>query len=152
MKHLSALTRHRFFRFLVVGGSGAALNIGITFLLTHFVLGAERYFTAFLVGTIFNFFYSFTFYTVSIFKTRERHAERFVAFSGYGILMTVVQLYLVHQITAFVGATWYLPVIASVIFVGACVNYVVFKSSIFKVEDITSRPTSSGLPPANLVP
>ncbi len=151
MRSLRALTRHRFVRFLLAGGSGAALNVVITFGLTQFVLGAREYFTAFLIGTTVNFLYNFTLYTVAIFKTRERHLRRFFLFACYSTIITVVQLTLVHAITGVMGADWYLLVIALVILFGACFNYLVFKSTIFKGAVAPSTP-SSVPPPPNLVP
>lgn len=135
------IAEHRFIRFLIAGGSGALLNIGITFVLTHFVFGMERYFTAFLIGTAVNVLYNFTLYTLAIFKTKEKHLRRFVVFAVYSVLMTVVQLSLVNYIARLTGPEWYLIVIASVIFVGALFNYVVFKTSIFKTitVDVPAR-------------
>jgi putative flippase GtrA len=148
MQRFRALSQHRFARFLIAGGSGAALNLLITFLLTRFVLGASAYFTAFLIGTVVNFLYNFTLYTIAIFKTREKHARRFIVFTLYSIVMTALQLSLVRAITGAVGEGWYLVVIAFVILVGACFNYLVFKSSIFKTEQATVAATvSAPLPP-----
>ncbi len=110
--------------------------MGITFLLTHFVFGTERYFTAFLIGTAVNVLYNFTLYTLAIFKTKGRHLRRFAIFAVYSAIMTVVQLALVNFITRSTGPEFYLVVIAGVIFVGALFNYVVFKTSIFKTATL----------------
>lgn len=130
--HGRTVVNHRFFRFLLAGGSGAGLNMGVTFLLTQFVFGTEQYFTAFLIGTAVNVLYNFTLYTLAIFKTKERHLRRFVIFVVYSAVMTVVQLSLVNYIAHLTGPELYLVVIAGVIGVGALFNYVVFKTSIFK--------------------
>lgn len=127
--------RLRFVRFVLVGGTGALINLGITFVLTHFVFQRlDLYFYAYLIGTASNLCYNFTLYTISVFKTRETHMARFALFIGYSIAMTAAQAIVVNRVTPLVGLHWYLVVIAAVIIMGACINYFVFKHLLFRSQ------------------
>ncbi len=125
------LETHKYIYFFIVGSSGAILNLAVTWTLTTFVFGIERYFTAYIFGIIVNLIYNFTFYSRAVFKTRSRHMWRFFVFVTYSILITFTQALLVKTLTPIIGLELYLLVIASVILFFSVINFFVFKLSIF---------------------
>jgi putative flippase GtrA len=77
------LFRVRYAHFFATGVSGLALALAITYLLTEFILGLERYYEAYLVGLAANLIYNFALHTLITFRTKERHTRRFVIFVSY---------------------------------------------------------------------
>jgi putative flippase GtrA len=131
-KILRVLFKYRFLHFFVTGGTGALLNLGVTWSLTTFVFGLERYFSAFLFGIAVNLTFNFLLYSVVIFQTTKDHGKRFITFVVWSIVMTIVQATIVRLIVGLVGVQWYLFVIAGVILFFAFFNFLIFKLSIFK--------------------
>ena len=130
------LLRHRFLHFLVAGGGGALIGLGLTWLLTTFVLGLENYFTAYLIGTGATLVFNFTMYSLVIFKTSRAHVRRLLVYFFYIVSIIAVQATLVKTITPLVGLRWYLLVIATLIGLFSVVNFMAFKLSIFKEHPI----------------
>ena len=129
---VSILLRHRFLHFLLVGGGGAGIGIGSTWLLTTYVFGIERYFSAYLLGTTAAPIFNFTMYSIVIFKTTREHVRRLVVYLLYIIGIITVQALSVKTITPIVGLRWYLLVIAMVVGFFSIINFLVFKLAIFK--------------------
>jgi len=130
------LARYRFLHFLVIGGGGAVLGLGLIWFLTTFVFGLEGYFTAYLIGTGVSLAFNFTMYSLVIFKTSHQHARRLIVYFLYIIFIIAIQAAVVRTITPLVGLEWYLVVIASVVGLFSVINFLVFKLSIFKERDL----------------
>ena len=128
----SLLYKYRYIQFFLVGAGGVLLDLAVSWLLTTFVFGLERYFTAYLFGIAVNLLWNFTIYTRTIFKTRHYHVRRFAVFLVWSIGMTILQAYVVRFITPLVGLQYYLLVIAGVILFFSFINFFVFKLSIFR--------------------
>ena len=128
---IDMLIRHRFLHFLVVGGGGAVLGLGITWSLTTFIFGLEHYFSAYLIGTAVALAFNFTMYSLVIFRTSREHIRRLAVYFVYITAVILVQAATVKIITPFVGLKWYLAVIASVVAAFSILNFLVFKLSIF---------------------
>ncbi len=131
-KMFGIFVRYRFLHFLIIGGAGAALGLGVTWALTTFVFGLENYFTAYLIGTAVSLVFNFTLYSVLLFKTSRDHLQRLAVFFVYIISMIVLQAMAVKTITPIVGLRFYLLVIAGVILLFSFINFLVFRLSIFK--------------------
>lgn len=125
----------KYTKFFVVGGSGVFLNLAITWMLTEFFFGLENYFYAYLVGTAVNLIYNFALHTLTVFKTRSKHAQRFTLFVTYSLAMTALQAFIVNRTVSFFGEEFYLLIIATIIFVFSIVSFVVFNYGIFRKRD-----------------
>ena len=123
--------KHRLIHFLFTGGTGVLINIGITGLLTEFVLGRENYFSAYLIGLTANLIYNFTLHTVMTFKTKKNHKSRFTIFIVYSLLMALLQAILINTIVSLIGVDYYLFVIGSVILTFSFITYIFFKLLLF---------------------
>lgn len=132
---IQILLRHRFIHFLFVGGGGLAISLGVTWFFTQFLLGLEKYFTAYLIGTAAALVFNFTMYSLVIFRTSREHARRLFVYFAYILCVILIQAQIVSFITPIVGLSWYLVVIATVIAFFSVVNFLVFKLSIFKERD-----------------
>lgn len=121
-----------FRRFIFTGTGGALLSILTTWALTAYVFGVDNYFSAYLIGIAVNLVFNFVMYTIAVFKTTRDHARRLAVFLFYGVIMAFLQGTTVQLITAHLGVSWYLLVIAGVIAGFALLNFFVFKLSIFK--------------------
>lgn len=126
------LLRYRFMHFLVVGGGGAILGIGLTWLLTTFVFGLGGYFSAYLVGTAVALAFNFTMYSLVIFRTSQKHMRRLSVYFVYILGIILIQAVCVKTLTPLVGLRFYLLVIVFVIGFFSLINFLVFKLSIFK--------------------
>jgi len=129
---LAFLSRHRILPFLLTGGSGAMLNLGLTALLTELVFGREHYFSAYLLGLTANIVYNFVLHSRVTFCTRRQHGRRFLRFVAYNLAMTSLQAALVRTLVGLTGVDYYLPVIAGVILCFASVTYVVYRYWLFR--------------------
>lgn len=129
------LHRYRFLHFLIVGGGGAILGLGLTWLFTTFVFGLEGYFSAYLIGTSLGLLFNFTMYTIVIFRTARSHMRRLVVYFVYMVGIILIQATLVRSLTPLVGIQLYLLVIAAVIAFFSVVNFLAFKLSIFKERE-----------------
>lgn len=107
------------------------INLFVTWVLTEFVFGTERYFTAYLIAVSCNFIYNFILHTVLTFRTKERHIKRFLWFVLYSIGMTALQAWLVSVVTPIVGVEFYLLVIAGIILLFSTVSFIFFKLVLF---------------------
>ncbi len=136
------LIKTKYLHFFVIGISGVAINLGVTWFFTEFIFGIERYFDAYLLGLTLNLIYNFVLHTIITFQTKERHAWRFIWFVLYSLGMTALQAWLVKVITPMVGINYYLLVIASVILVFSVVTFLVFKLSIFNEKVHESTPSA----------
>ena len=126
------LVRYRYVHFFATGVSGVLINLSVTWVLTTFLFGVDRYFTAYIFGIAANLAYNFTLYSIVIFGTKRRHVRRFLVFVIYSLIMTFIQAYIVKIITPVVGYEMYLLVIAATIFVFSTFNFFVFKLSFFR--------------------
>lgn len=127
----SLIIDSRFSHFFVTGVTGVLLNLLITWSLTEFVFGVERYIIGYLFGAVVNLTYNFIFHTILTFHTKERHVRRFFLFILHGILSTIVQITIVNTLTNALGKTYYLFIIATVIFLLSVVNFLFFKHVLF---------------------
>ena len=134
MRIYDLLIRYRSLHFFVVGSTGVAINLGITWMLTTFVFGLPNYFFAYLFGIAANLLFNFTLYTISIFKTEANHLRRLAVFVVYSLAMAYVQATVVKFATPAVGLQYYLLVIAATILLFSFVNFLAFKLSIFKED------------------
>lgn len=128
----SLLCNSRLIHFLSVGSAGALLNLFLTWSFTEFVFGQERYLDAFIIGIVGNLIFNFVLNTLITFKTKTRHARRFMGFVAYSLSMAGIQYYTVKSITPLVGIDWYLLVIAGVILAYAFLNFLFFKHILFR--------------------
>ena len=128
---LNLLMKYRYIHFLVIGASGVGLALIIIYVLTEFVFGREKYYTAYLIGLAINLLYNFVLHTIISFRTKNRHLFRFVVFVVYNLLMASLQAFVVGLLTPRVGVDFYIFVIAGVVFVFSVVNYLVFKFIVF---------------------
>lgn len=126
------LFRHKYLHFFATGASGVAINLLTTWLLTTFVFGLSRYFTAYVIGTAFNLLYNFTLHTLVTFKTTSRHFVRLVGFVVYSLVFAFFQTMFVKYVVSKVGVHYYLVVIATTIFVFSTVSFLVFKFFLFR--------------------
>lgn len=129
---LLLLYKYKYVHFFIVGGSGVALNLGITWALTTFVFGLESYFNAYLIGIAANLIWNFMLYSFALFKTKGDHMRRLSLFVAYFIAMTWFNTLIVRTIVGIVGVEYYLVVIGGVILMLSTVNFFVFKLSLFK--------------------
>lgn len=129
---IDLLIRYRYVHFFVVGMTGVAINLGLTWFFTEFVFGKEHYFEAYLIGLGGNLVYNFTLHTIITFGTTQEHLKRFLIFIVYALFMTVFQAYLVKVITPLVGIDYYLFVIGAIILFFSTISFFVFKLSVFK--------------------
>ncbi len=117
--------------FLIVGGTGVCLNLGTIWVLTHYLIGLENYFLAYLIGTAINLAYLFTLHTIQTFRTTHDHGKRLVLFVGYHLAMTAIQASIIKTITPLVGLEYYLFVIGAVIGGFSIVTFLVFRFKLF---------------------
>lgn len=136
LRVIDIMLRHRFLHFLVVGGGGLAIGLGITWLFTTFIFGLEGYFTAYLIGTAAALIFNFTMYSLVIFRTSKEHVRRLAAYFVYILVIIIIQAQIVNFVTPLVGLKWYLLIIGSVIAVFSIINFLVFKLSIFKERNV----------------
>lgn len=128
------LHRHRLLHFVLTGGSGALLNLGVTGLLTELIFGRDHYFPAYLVGLLVNFIYNFALHTHFTFSPGEGHARRFVLFLLYNSGMTLLQALLVKVLVRMFGTNYYLVVIAFVILTFSSVTYLCYRFLLFRSD------------------
>ena len=115
----------KYVSFFVTGVTGVALNLVITWSLTTFVFGVNQYFYAYLIGLAVNLIYNFARHAFVTFRTKSGHLTRFTLFIMYSLGMAGLQAVTVRELVDFVGESYYLVVIASVIFVFSTVTFVV---------------------------
>ncbi len=125
------LITHKFLHFFVTGVLGVLLNLTITWILTTFVYGISRYFTAYLIGTTVNLIFNFTIHSIITFQTKTHHFSRLTGFILYNIGMTAVQASIIKYLTALLGLHYYLLVIAGTIFTFSIGSFIVFKFFLF---------------------
>ena len=128
---LRLLFELRYAHFFITGVSGILLNMLVTWSLTEFVFGLDRYFYAYLIGAVTNLSYNFLVHTFVTFGTTKRHIRRFVLFVLYSLLNASVQIVIVRSAVNTVGAEYYLPVIAGTILVLSTISFIVFKYLLF---------------------
>ena len=129
---IDILFRHRFIHFLIVGGGGLFIGLGVTWLFTAFVFGLEGYFTSYLIGTAAAIAFNFTLYTYFIFRTSREHSRRLAIYFIYIVAVITIQAQIVKTVTPLLGLEWYLAVITLVIGIFSVINFFVFKLSIFR--------------------
>ncbi len=132
LEMLAIMNRYRFIHFLVIGGTGVVINLGVTWFLTTFFFGLEDYFTAYICGLIANLLFNFVLYSKVVFGTSRDHTRRLIVFMIYSICMASFQAWLVSVLVPLIGLKFYLIVIAGVIGFFSIVNFFIFKLSLFK--------------------
>lgn len=130
------LQRYGYLHFFATGVTGVLINLGLTWLLTTFVFGIERYFTAYLFGIVANLLFNFTLYSIAIFKTEHDHIKRLGVFVLYSLAMTWMQASLVKVVTPLVGLEFYLIVIAITILAFSFLNFFIFKLALFRERSV----------------
>lgn len=128
----SLLIRHRYTHFFLIGISGVAINLSVSWVGTELFFGKERYFQAYLIGVSANLVFNFVFHTIVTFQTEQKHVQRFFWFVIYSLTMTAFQAWLVKTVIAFVGVQFYLVVIASIILIFSGITFVLFKLILFR--------------------
>lgn len=66
----------QYIKYNVIGGFGVLLNLIITYVLTEFFFGRQKYIYAFAIGTVFNLIYNYVTYVRYVFPFRRLAAER----------------------------------------------------------------------------
>ena len=115
----------RYVSFFITGATGVALNLFITWSLTTLLFGRDQYFYAYLIGLAVNLVYNFVRHALFTFQTKSSPVLRFVVFIVYSLAMAGLQAVTVRELVAVTGETYYLVVIAAVIFVFSTVTFVV---------------------------
>ncbi len=115
----------KYVSFFVTGVTGVVLNLFVTWSLTTFVFGVNQYFYGYLIGLAVNLIYNFARHAFVTFRTKSSHLTRFTLFIMYSLGMAGLQAVTVRELVDFVGESYYLVVIASVIFVFSTVTFVV---------------------------
>lgn len=126
------MIKYRFLHFLITGVCGLGFGLTVMWVLTTFVLGLERYFTAYLIGAAVTLSFNFTVYSFTVFRTTQTHAMRFLVYAFYNIGMTGLQAMCIKVLTPYVGIQWYLGVVVGVVTFFSLLNYTVFKLSLFR--------------------
>ena len=129
--YLRHLLRLKITRFLFIGGTGVGINLLVTTFFTEFVFGRENYFYGYLLGLFVNMIYNFILHTKLTFNTKKSHGRRFIIYSCYYILITLLQIFLVTSIITIVGVNFYPLVITGVIGSLSIVTFLVFKFWLF---------------------
>ncbi len=125
------LYKYKYIHFFLTGASGALVALIIIALLTEFIFGQEKYFTAYLIGLLLNLIYNFTLHTKISFKTKKKHIRRFTIFITYSLIMASIQATIVKIFTPILGLEYYLFVIASTILLFSIINFFSCKLLIF---------------------
>ena len=131
---VSLLHRHRIFHYLAVGGSGAALNLLVSWFMTTFVVGLEGYFVATLTGLAVNIMYNFTMYSLAVFREARMSMQRFVVFVLYSLATACAYALIVRFVTELLGAEYYLVVSFFALAFFAVLNFFVLRLSIFRAN------------------
>lgn len=132
------LRDQRVVSFILVGASGALLNLTLVAIFTELVFGREGYFYAYLIGLFSNLTYNFILFSKSTFKTKENHAKRYLVFITYSLIMSGIQAITVRYSVDFIGVEWYLLVIATIIGLFSVLNFLVYKLWLFKEKSFSS--------------
>lgn len=144
--YLRATTNHprtmQFARFIVSGGTATAANLGILFLLTHFL--GFWYLTSSIVAFAFAFCISFALQKVWTFENKSREhvhvqAMLFMAIILLGLGMNTLLIYALVQ---YAHLHYLIAQLITGIFI-AVMNYFSYKNLIFRNTD-TQNDVSSG--------
>ena len=93
--------KKRFTHFSFVGTTGVILNLFVTFLLVEFILTQPTYNFGIILknttlgvvgGHIMGLLYVFTFHTIWVFKTKQKHFQRLFVFMTYSSFMAFAVL------------------------------------------------------------
>ena len=118
--------------FLFVGGTGVLIQLLLTWSLTHFVFGLDKYYIGYSFGLGANLIYNFVMHTKVTFEVKDGHFKRLIIFVIYALSMTFFQYKIVRFIVSKVGDEWYLLVISSIILIFSTITFVLFKFWLFK--------------------
>jgi putative flippase GtrA len=129
---LKLLHKHNYLVFFTIGVIGVIINLTAVFILTEYVFGLERYYTAYLIGLTLNIIFNFIFHTWITFQAKNRHIKRFILFVVYSIALTLIQALTVNIVTPLVGLKYYLLVISGFIFTFSTLTFIFFKLYLFK--------------------
>lgn len=124
----------KYVSFFITGATGVALNLVITWSLTTLLFGVDQYFYAYLIGLTMNLVYNFVRHALVTFQTKSSPGARFVLFILYSLGMAGLQALTVQELVAYIGDTYYLVVIAGVIFVFSTVTFVVCNYWLFNED------------------
>lgn len=119
-------------QFVLVGGTGALIQLGTTFILTQFIWGVELYYLGYSFGLGLNLIYNFILHTKFTFKSKKNHKKRFIVFTIYSLTLTLAQYLTVRGLVNYFGEKWYMVVIASAIIVCATISFFLYKFWLFK--------------------
>lgn len=116
--------------FLIVGGFGYGVNIGLTFLFTEYV--HLWYLLSFIIAACISLTCSFILNSLFTFRgyLRKSHSERYALYTGFYIASALVTFALVYILTSVLGV-YYLLSITVVTFVSSFVTFIVNKRFIF---------------------
>lgn len=126
------LYKYRFLHYLLVGGGGALLNLLVTWSLTTFWFGIDKYFSAYLFGLTANLIFTFTLYSVKVFNTSKTHINRLAIYLAYVFVIVWLQAEIVKNVVPLVGLEFYLGVITVTLGSFALINFFVYKFFIFR--------------------
>lgn len=121
----------KFFIFLFIGGLGVLINIIVTFLLTEFVFGQEKYIYSFIIGTLINITYNLIFYSKYTFKVNKISFNQKIIFYSYSWFIVFLQVYLVNFFVQLIGIKYYIFVIILIIGILSIFSFLFFKFVIF---------------------
>ncbi len=124
--------KHNVIQFLLVGGSGVLLQLIVTWLLTSFVFGLEKYYIGYTFGLSLNLIYNFILHTFFTFKAKNGHGRRFIGFIVYSLFMAMLQYLIVRGLVYLFGNSWYLVVISGVILICSIITFIIFKFWLFR--------------------
>jgi len=125
------LYKHKYLHFFLIGISGVAFALLITWALTEYIFGLANYFTSYLVGLTVNLIHNFVLHTTISFGTKKHHSRRFIVFVFFSLLIVALQAITVKFLTPIVGLDYYLIVIAAVIFFYSTISFFLFKFVVF---------------------
>lgn len=131
MMAIRELLSTQFLRFLLVGGSGALLNLVVSWGAVKYWLGMDMYLMGSALGLIVNIIYNFFAYSYFAFNSRQRDLRTFIVFLVYSMCTIIVYLSLLRIAVSFMGPSWYLVASAVIIGVLAIVNFFIAKTAIF---------------------
>lgn len=126
------LLNSRLYHFILVGGTGVLLNLGLTIFFAEFVFGRQDYFYAYLIGLFSNLAYNFSLHSLVTFKTQDSHLLRFFIFIIYNLLISGLQAFIIKSTVDILGIDYYILVILGVIGTFFLINFLISKLWLFK--------------------
>ena len=125
------LLNSRFLHYLLVGGSGVLIQLFLTWSLTKFIFGIDKYYISYSIALLVNLIYSFLLHVEVTFKSQKKWSY-FIIFLLYSLLMTILQFILVRFLVKIFGTSFYLMIISLIILFFSIINFIFFKFKLFR--------------------